>query len=155
MRCPASFSILFGIMLAAAGVAVDAHRVDSGSVRDVNRTNSAIAEDQFVLIGGIEQWISIRGDDRANPVILVLHGGPGEAQTPLEVLYKGWEKQFTVVQWDQRGSGKTFGRNGKATPEMTLDRLVQDAVEVADFARQHLGKEKSYCWVIPGARIWA
>ena len=136
-------AIMLGAVLAGAGLTRLARSVDaSAPARDVIRTNSAIAEDRFVLIGGIEQWISIRGDNRANPIIVVLHGGPGEAQTPLQSLYAGWEKQFTVVQWDQRGSGKTFGRNGKATPEMTLDRMVQDAVEVADYARQHLGKEK-------------
>jgi proline iminopeptidase len=110
--------------------------------RAVDRTNSAILEEGFVPIGGIDQWISIRGENRANPVIVVLHGGPAEAQTPLEVLYAGWEKDFTVVQWDQRGAGKTFGRNGKSTPDMTLDRMVQDGIEVAEYARQRLGKDK-------------
>ena len=59
----------------------------------------------FVPLGGIDQWISIRGDDRANPVLLVVHGGPGEAQWPQAEIYRPWEKSFTVVQWDQRGAG--------------------------------------------------
>ena len=89
---------------------------------------SAIADGEFVKIGGIDQWIDIHGDDRANPVIVVLHGGPGEAQTPLEQFYAGWYKDFTVVQWDQRGAGKTFGRNGKSTPDVTVDRMIQDGI---------------------------
>jgi len=104
--------------------------------------NSSVAEEGFVRIGGIEQWVTIHGENRANPVIVVLHGGPGEAQTPFQALYTGWQKQFTVVQWDQRGAGRTFGRNGKATPEMTLDRLVQDAIEVAEYACRYLGTNK-------------
>lgn len=113
------------------------------SAFDANKqSNPAIADDEFVTIGGIEQWISIRGENRENPVIVVLHGGPGEAQTPLEQLYVGWEKDFTVVQWDQRGAGKTFGRNGKSAPDMTLDRMVQDGIEVVEYIRRRLGKDK-------------
>lgn len=106
------------------------------------QSGSPVLDEQFVKIGGIDQWISIRGANRSNPVIVVFHGGPGEAQTPLESLYSGWEKDFTVVQWDQRGAGKTFGRNGKSTPDMTLDRFVQDGIEVADYARRRLDKDK-------------
>ena len=101
-----------------------------------------VLDEQFVKIGGIDQWISIRGANRSNPVIVVFHGGPAEAQTPLESLYSGWEKDFTVVQWDQRGAGKTFGRNGKSTPDMTLDRFVQDGIEVVEYARRRLDKDK-------------
>jgi proline iminopeptidase len=102
----------------------------------------AISDGEFVRIGGVDQWIDIHGDDQANPVIIVLHGGPAEAQTPLEQFYAGWYKNFTVVQWDQRGAGKTFGRNGKSTPDMTLDRIVQDGIEVVEYARRRLGKDK-------------
>src|SRR5882672_8640595 len=66
---------------------------------------TGIDESAFVSAGGLDQWISIKGDDRRNPVLLVVHGGPGEAQWPLADHYKTWEKVFTVVQWDQRGAG--------------------------------------------------
>jgi len=107
-----------------------------------NQSSPAISDGEFVKIGGIDQWIDIHGDNQANPVIVVLHGGPGETQTPLEQFYTGWYKYFTVVQWDQRGAGKTFGRNGKSTPDMTSDRMVQDGIEVAEYVRQRLGKDK-------------
>jgi proline iminopeptidase len=107
-----------------------------------NRPGAAISDGEFVRIGGIDQWIDIHGDDQANPVIVVLHGGPAEAQTPLEQFYTGWYKDFTVVQWDQRGAGKTFGRNGKSTPDMALDRMVQDGIEVVEYARRRLSKDK-------------
>jgi len=71
----------------------------------------------FVPLGSIDQWISIRGENRANPVVLVVHGGPGEAQWPQAKIYRPWEKIFTVVQWDQRGAGHTFGRYGTNTPD--------------------------------------
>ena len=96
----------------------------------------------FVPLGGIDQWISIRGDDRANPVLLVVHGGPGEAQWPQAEIYRPWEKSFTVVQWDQRGAGHTFGRYGTNTPEVTLDRISKDGVELAEYLCRELGKKK-------------
>src|SRR4051794_204548 len=71
-----------------------------------------IAEASFVKIGGIEQWITIRGENRENPVVLMLHGGPGGAMSNLSAIFRPWENDFTVVQWDQRGAGKTYARNG-------------------------------------------
>ena len=108
--------------------------------RDAGRANPAVIEEKFVPIGGIEQWISIRGEDQNNPVIVVIHGGPAAANSALLATYSGWEKYFTVVQWDQRGAGKTFGRNGKSTPEMTLDRMALDGIEVVEYARRRLNK---------------
>jgi len=52
----------------------------------------------------------------ANPVLLVVHGGPGEAQWPQAEIYRPWEKSFIVVQWDQRGAGHTFGRFAQTRP---------------------------------------
>jgi pimeloyl-ACP methyl ester carboxylesterase len=107
------------------------------------QTSSArIDQATFVPIGGIEQWISIRGDDRANPVLLVVHGGPGEVQWPQAEVYQPWEKAFTLVQWDQRGAGHTFGRLGTKTPDVTLDRISRDGVELAEYLCRNLGKKK-------------
>jgi len=105
-------------------------------------SGARIDQTTFVPIGGIEQWISIRGDDRANPVLLVVHGGPGEAQWPQAEIYKRWEKAFTIVQWDQRGAGHTFGRFGTKTPDVTLDRISKDGVELAEYLCRILGKKK-------------
>jgi pimeloyl-ACP methyl ester carboxylesterase len=106
-----------------------------------------VDEARYVPIGGIDQFISIRGDDRGNPVILFLHGGPANAESPFLQEFIPWEKDFTVVNWDQRGSGRTYGKNGSATPGMdtpsaALDRLTADAIEVAEFARRRLDKPK-------------
>jgi len=101
-----------------------------------------IDETGFVRIGGIEQWVGIQGSDVRNPVILFLHGGPAEAQSPFLKQFVPWETDYTVVNWDQRGSGRTYGRNGASTPDMTLDRLCEDAREVAEHARKRLGKKR-------------
>ena len=104
--------------------------------------SSSVNQQMFVKVGGLEQWISIRGQDRSNPVLLVVHGGPGEAQWPAAEIYKPWEQAFTVVQWDQRGTGHTYGRLGAQTPDVTLDRIAKDGIELATYLRRELGKKK-------------
>jgi pimeloyl-ACP methyl ester carboxylesterase len=103
-----------------------------------------IDEASYVRIGGIEQWVAIRGEDRSNPVLLFLHGGPADVTNPWTfVMFAPWEKHFTVVQWDQRGAGKTFRKNGSAlAPTMKLDRMAQDGIELTEYLRKHLGKDK-------------
>lgn len=100
-----------------------------------------ISEQLYVHIGGIEQWIGIRGEDRANPILLVLHGGPGSPYSVFTPRLRSWEKHFTVVQWDRRGAGRTLGRNGKAE-NLTFERMVEDGIEVAEFLRAHLHQSK-------------
>jgi len=104
---------------------------------------NAVVEERFVEIGGIEQWIQIRGENRDNPVLLVLHGGPGWPNAVFTLPLRSWERHFTVVQWDHRGAGKTLGRNGKAgSGQMTFDRRVTDAIELIEFLRRHLKSDK-------------
>src|SRR6266540_6169595 len=75
-------------------------------------SEKGIDEATFVTIGGIEQWVTIRGWDRDNPVLLFLHGGPGDVTNPWSfALFAPWEEHFTVVQWDQRGAGRTLRKN--------------------------------------------
>lgn len=111
-----------------------------------------IRERQFILINGIEQWVTISGE-RSKPVILFIHGGPGNALSPYsESMYQGWEKDFIIVQWDQRGTGRTFGRQAPEglTPEylrsnpLTTDQLVKDGIGLSEYLVRHLGKEKIF-----------
>lgn len=104
----------------------------------------AIKDDQFVRIGGIEQWISARGRHRAAPMLLFLHGGPGFTSIPNSYLFTAeWQEYFNVVQWDQRGAGKTFGRNpGLPASSLTIERMLKDAEEVAAYVRKKYGRRK-------------
>ncbi len=107
-------------------------------------SEKGIDEASYVPIGGIDQWVTIRGEDRNNPVLLFLHGGPGDVTNPWTlVLFAAWEKQFTVVQWDQRGAGRTLRKTGPSiATTMTLDRMAQEGIELAEYLRKHLGKDK-------------
>lgn len=88
--------------------------------------------------------MTIRGEDRNNPLLLFLHGGPGEATNLWALPYFfSWEQRFTVVQWDQRGAGKTFGKSGPSIePTLTLERMTQDGIELTEYLCKHLGKRK-------------
>lgn len=104
---------------------------------------AAIAEAGFVQIGGVDQWVQIRGEDSLNPVLLILSGGPGMPYTALTPIFKSWEKDFTVVMWDRRGVGKTFARLGaEGTGSITFDGLANDGVELTEYLRRRLHKDK-------------
>jgi pimeloyl-ACP methyl ester carboxylesterase len=106
-------------------------------------TPNGILEQRFVNVGGIDQWIQLRGEDRDNPVLLVLHGGPGWPNAVFTPPLRPWERQFTVVQWDHRGAGKTLRRTGKAgSGPMTFEQRITDAIEVIEFLRRHLGVDR-------------
>jgi pimeloyl-ACP methyl ester carboxylesterase len=100
-----------------------------------------IDEQGYVSIGGMPQWIAIQGED-SKPALLYLHGGPGEAQSPFLNTFAPWRRDYTVINWDQRGAGKTFEKNGEGTPDVTLRRLTEDAVEVTRHALNRLGERK-------------
>jgi pimeloyl-ACP methyl ester carboxylesterase len=103
-----------------------------------------IDEAKYVEVGGIEQWITIRGEDRHNPVLLFLHGGPGDATNPWGyAAFRSWLARFTVVQWDQRGSGRTLARHGPSlAPTITIEQMAKDGVELAEMLTKTLQKDK-------------
>jgi pimeloyl-ACP methyl ester carboxylesterase len=127
------------VILVLAGLGWRALRQREISRAMVIRGPQGIDERGYVRIGGIDQWITIRGQNRDNPAILVLHGGPGAPVSPLPTHFLPWERDFTVVQWDQRGAGKSYQAN--AGPP-SIDHMVQDALEVNDYVRRRLHKGK-------------
>jgi pimeloyl-ACP methyl ester carboxylesterase len=110
-------------------------------------TPQGIEQTRAVPIGGIAQWISVRGTDRRNPVLLMLHGGPGYVSMPTSWYFqRGWEDYFTVVQWDQRGAGKTYAANdpAKVAPTMTRARMLADAEDMVAWLRKEFGKDRIF-----------
>ena len=114
--------------------------------------SDGLNEDSYVLIGGVKQWVSIRGEDCSNPVVLIVHGGPGN---PLSLyhdsLFEAFEKDFTIVHWDQRGSGRTYEAQFASddlsfdmltNAALSVDLLTSDGNEVAAYIRKRLGKDK-------------
>ncbi|MEU4155012.1 alpha/beta hydrolase [Actinoplanes sp. NPDC026670] len=138
------------IIAASAATLLTAPAAGLLGYRQVKRTANArriritgphgIDESGFVRIGGIDQWISVRGDDRRNPVLLEVHGGPGATNLAYVPRTRAWERHFTVVRWDMRGAGRTFQHGDQG--EMSLDRLQRDAVEVTRHVLDRLGADK-------------
>jgi len=99
---------------------------------------------EAVPIGGIQQWIRIRGESDTLPVMLFLHGGPGNSVIGYaDKFTKDLEKHFVVVHWDQRESGKTASLNPSPKP-LTLPLMEEDASEMVDYLRKRFHKEKIY-----------
>jgi len=113
--------------------------VAAANLRVPNTIATPIQEARFVTLGGVEQWITIRGANRVNPVLLIVHGGPGDAQSLLRSTYAIYEKDFTIVQWDQRGAGKTYARNPNSPPEP--ERVELDGIELAQYLCKYLAKK--------------
>jgi pimeloyl-ACP methyl ester carboxylesterase len=135
--------VIFAVLATTAVHAQTPNEVFRGTRAIV--TTDGINEQGLVPIGGIPQWVSVRGRHKSNPVLLFLHGGPAFTTSPVSYYYmRDWEEQFTVVQWDQRGAGKTYAASDpqaiKAT--MTVDRMVADAEELMGYLRQKYGKDR-------------
>jgi pimeloyl-ACP methyl ester carboxylesterase len=118
-----------------------------GRIADVRKihTPEGIEVLEQIDVGGTKQWISIRGLNKANPVLLMIHGGPGSPVMGMSWAFqKPWEDFFTVVQWDQRGMGKNWVSTDTAAvaPSMSTERLTLDAEEVVAYLRRKLNKEK-------------
>lgn len=119
----------------------------AGIVRQVQRIATPEGIDTLfpIQVGDNKQWVSIRGLNRANPVLVFIHGGPASPTMPdAWAFQKPWEDFFTVVQWDQRGAGISFAGidTARAAKAWTVDDIVSDAVVVIDSVRHLLGKRK-------------
>jgi len=131
------------LVAAFVGLLYRAYRQHANAERVAIRTPLGIDEERFVRIGGIDQWVVIRGQDRANPILVYVDGGPGGATSAFNAFAGwGWEKSFTVVQWDQRGAGRTRTRSGPVARGTTIGRMAQDGIEVAEYALERLHRPK-------------
>lgn len=114
---------------------------------------NGIQESYKTKIGGIDQWLNVRGQDKANPIILFVHGGPASPLIPtLWQFQRPLEEYFTVVNYDQSGAGKTYVEDHSAAVAATLHipRYIDDAIEVAEHIRTRYGQRK----VILMAHSW-
>src|SRR5579864_5683554 len=102
----------------------------------------SIAEVGYRRLGGLDQWVMIRGESVANPPLVMLHGGPGLSETGFfRHCNAPLEKSFTVVYWDQRGAGKSFHRAIRRS-SMTVEQHVSDLDELVEGVRERLGAHR-------------
>jgi pimeloyl-ACP methyl ester carboxylesterase len=133
--------------LVVAGIVVSLVVLGAAGLRTVLARQQAIEsadgvhEAGYVTIGGRPQWIEIRGWHRTNPVILWLHGGPGGPVLPISYAsFLPWERTFSIAHWHQPGAGLTYAAAPDAA--LTIDRMADDGIEVAEYLRARLGQER-------------
>ncbi|SIN80421.1 alpha/beta fold hydrolase [Halodesulfovibrio marinisediminis] len=118
-------------------------KLDNIKAQKVSDVTSINVREKIIL-GGAEQWISIQSEDTSNPILLILHGGPGFAMMPLfHISNSELENYFIVVNWDQRGAGMSYSSNiPKET--MTLSQLLSDAHELTGYLRIRFNRKKIF-----------
>ncbi|MGC9311237.1 MAG: alpha/beta fold hydrolase [Sediminispirochaetaceae bacterium] len=137
------------ILLAVAAFSFRSKIFGSGHTPAITDENGTVLPDSIaalekISLGGMDQWILMRGRDTGNPVLLWLHGGPGSSQMPAaHVCDTELEKEFIVVQWDQRGAGKSnppdFDEN-----TMSYDQFIADTRQLTEYLKDRFGREKIY-----------
>ena len=116
---PSQSSEAIGTLLWAREV-LQQHLTITYAVKDPK----GVEELKSIKIGGVDQWVHIRGRNRNNPILLFLHGGPGFSMIGLmDAIQRPWEDYFTVVQWDQRQTGKSYYSANDETNPLTVERL--------------------------------
>ena len=128
----------------AAGIPRDSIIARLADLRAIH-TPEGIEVLEPIEVNGSTQWLSIRGLNHVNPILLVLHGGPGSPVMGMAWAYqKPWEDFFTVVNWDRRGVGKSFAAadSARLAPTLTLQQHVDDAVVVVEHLLTRFGREK-------------
>ena len=139
-------TIILGLGLILSGLGLGYRTLQQRSIQPAIRIDSpeGVQSLEQVELGGINQWIKIRGHNRQNPILLFLHGGPGMTELPVSHLFDTeLEQHFTVVHWDQRASGKTR-REGFIEAELTIPVFLQDTLELVNHLRARFNKDKIY-----------
>jgi pimeloyl-ACP methyl ester carboxylesterase len=105
---------------------------------------NSIHELSKITLGNYPQSVSIHGNDTNLPILLMLHGGPGQPQIGfIRYFTEALESEFIVVNWDQRGSGKSYSSSiDPAT--MNINQFLDDTIELTKYLLQRFGKQKLF-----------
>jgi len=106
--------------------------------------DGGFVERERVMIGGVPQYLVIRGESRTQPVLLFLHGGPGFSQRPFAHANADLERDFIVVHWDQRGTAASYLDGKVRRDAMRIAQFVADTEEVARYLRRKFAQQKIY-----------
>lgn len=146
-RSMGAIAIFLTLLAAPAMAQSDPHAPGREIVADINRivTPNGVQETFALELGGARQVVNVRGADRENPILLFVHGGPGAVEMPIAWTFqRPWEDYFTVVQWDQRGAGRSYLLNdpAKLAPTLTFERYRDDAIELIEALCKRYGKRR-------------
>lgn len=112
--------------------------------QNVQSEFESISTLEEVMIGNLKQSILIRGENVTNPIMLFLHGGPGTAQIGFAPKFqRNLEKDFIVVNWDQRGAGLSYSSNVKKD-HLTIENMVNDTIQIVDYLLKRFNQPKLF-----------
>lgn len=104
----------------------------------------SIASLEKVRLGGVDQWLIIRGEDTSKPVLLFLSGGPGASEAARVLRFnQELEKHFVVVIWEQRGCGKSYPSKNPES-DLTVEQYTKDLIELTNYLRERFDEDKIY-----------
>ena len=113
-------------------------------------TESGIQESTYIDIDGMKQYIQIRGESTENPVMIFIHGGPASPTGYVSAYYqRELESELTIINYDQRGCGRTYYANG-CNANADTDLLVNDLNVIVEYVKERFGKDN----VIIGGHSW-
>ena len=132
--------ILAGLVLASQWMAHTAPIVGE----DGKPLPGSIASLEKVRLGGVDQWLIVRGQDANKPILLFLSGGPGGSEAGRVLRFnQELEKHFVVVIWEQRGCAKSYP-SLRPKSALTVDQYASDIIELAGMLRERFDEEKIY-----------
>ncbi len=134
---------LIVIIFLAAAIAFSQWTAHTPAITDTNGRPlpNSIATLEKVKLGGVDQWLIIRGTDISKPVLLFLSGGPGASEAARVLRFNAeLEKNFVVVIWEQRGCAKSY----PARRDLSLERYRSDIIELAEMLRKRFSENKIY-----------
>ncbi|MFP5415630.1 MAG: alpha/beta fold hydrolase [Actinomycetes bacterium] len=155
-RRPAARAAGVAAVVGVAVVAVVASQVFAATPPIVDEAGrpvpASVASLEQVTLNGSQQWITIRGHDADNPVLLNLGmGGPGGGGFATRSQFEALERHFTVVSWDEPGTGKSIA----AVPlgELDRDRFVEDARALAELLLERFDEERLFVYGVSWSSI--
>ncbi|MET3291157.1 UNVERIFIED_CONTAM: pimeloyl-ACP methyl ester carboxylesterase [Brevibacillus sp. OAP136] len=143
MKIPKASWLLLVVFVLLFSCQASVSAMENGAYTKPIKGKNSIAVLEKVMIGGTEQWITIRGEDQNNPILLYLHGGPGHAEMNSNPRFSLLEKRFVVVNWDQRNSGKSFSPN-KKKEDLHVEQYLSDTHEMVEMLKKRFKREKMY-----------
>lgn len=129
--------ISFLLILLLMSFVCQSQKVENSNVLKIDTT-------EIVQIGGIKQFISIKGNNKENPILLFLHGGPGTSLVESsEKFTEKLKNEFVVINWDQRETGETLKLNS-ANENLTPELFKNDTYELIKYVLGKFKHEKLY-----------
>ena len=141
--------ILGGILLTIFGLTTFLWIKSPGKAEPIKDAHGEIIEGSIseiitINLGGLDQYLIIRGADKTKPVMLFLHGGPGSPEAAfMKHFNKDIENDYVMVYWEQRGAGKSYSKN-IPTESMTLEQIISDTRELSEYLKKRFEQEKIF-----------